>query len=146
MAKLYFGNPIAITCTLLFGVNIIYVFWCFLNRISIHKWQIIIGVFILLHGLFWYCANIRDLYSNSIVYATNHNGMNGLFSVESIQSIVFWIASLLIWVLGIVSIFMPQYRKNIFFIIVVVAFIQIMFIEISRIQLYYSIPSKFDYM
>lgn len=70
----------------------------------------------------------------------------GLFSVSSIQSIVFWIASLIIWLLGIVAIFKPQYRQNIFSIIICVSVIQIFFIEGSRIWLYHSAPDCFDYL
>ena len=70
----------------------------------------------------------------------------GLFSVGSIQSIVFWIASLIIWLLGIVAIFKPQYRQNIFFIIVIVSIVQISFIECSRMWLYHSAPNGFDYL
>ena len=94
----------------------------------------------------WYFANVRDLYSNSIVYATDGSVEMGLFSVSSVQSIVFWVASLIIWLLGIVAIFKPEYRQNIFYIIIIVSIVQIAFIEGSRIWLYNSVPTRFDYM
>lgn len=53
------------------------------------KWGMIILLFILLHGALWYFANVRDLYSNSIILATDGSVEMGLFSVSSIQSIVF---------------------------------------------------------
>lgn len=106
----------------------------------------IILLFILLHGALWYFANVRDLYSNSIIYATDGSVEMGLFSVNSIQSIVFWVTSVIIWVLAILSIFKPEYRQNIFFIIAVVSIVQIAFIEGSRIWLYNSVPTRFDYM
>ena len=81
-----------------------------------------------------------------IIYATDGSVGMGLFSVSSIQSIVFWVASVIIWVLGIISIFKPVYRQNIFFIIAVVSIVQIAFIEGCRIWLYNSVPTRFDYM
>lgn len=146
MVKLYFGNSVAIITTLLLGVNIGYMIWGYLSRAAIQKWGMIILLFILLHGALWYFANARDLYSDSIIYATDGSVAMGLFCVSSIQSIVFWIASVIIWVLGIVSIFKPEYRQNIFFVIVVVSIVQIAFIEGSRIWLYNSVPTRFDYM
>lgn len=146
MVKLYFGNSVTIISTLLLGINIGYMLWGYLSRAAIQKWSMVILLFILLHGALWYFANVRDLYSNSIIYATDGSIEMGLFSVSSIQSIVFWVASVIIWVLGIVSIFKPEYRQNIFYIIAVVSIIQIAFIEGSRIWLYNSVPTRFDYM
>ena len=146
MIKLFFGNSVTIISTLLLGTNIGFILWGYLSRAAIHKWGMIILLFILLHGALWYFANVRDLYSNSIIYATDGSVEMGLFSVSSIQSIVFWVASVIIWVLGIISIFKPDYRQNIFFIIAVVSIVQIAFIEGSRIWLYNSVPTRFDYM
>lgn len=146
MLKLYFGNSITIVSTLLLGVNIGYMLWGYFSRIAIQKWGIVILLFILLHGVLWYFANIRDLYSNSILYATDGSAEMGLFSVSSIQSIIFWVASFIIWLLGIVAIFKPGYRQNIFCIIAIVSMVQIAFIEGSRIWLYNSNPIRFDYM
>ncbi len=146
MLKLYFGNYVAVISTLLLGANIGYMLWGYLNRTTIQKWGMIILFLILLHGVFWYFANIRDLYSNSIIYATDGSVKMGIFSVDSIQSIVFWVASVIIWLLGILSIFKPQYRQNIFCIIAVVCIVQIAFIECSRIWLYNIDPTHFDYM
>lgn len=146
MVKLYFGNCVAMISTLLLGVNIGYILWGYLRRAAIQKWGMMILLFILLHGALWYFANVRDLYSNSIIYATDGSVGMGLFSVHSIQSIVFWVASVIIWVLGIVSIFKPEYRQNIFYMIAVVSIVQITFIEGSRIWLYNSVPARFDYM
>ena len=146
MVKLYFGNSVTIISTLLLGINIGYMLWGYLSRAAIQKWSMIILLFILLHGALWYFANVRDLYSNSIIYATDGSIEMGLFSISSIQSIVFWVASVIIWVLGIVSIFKPEYRQNIFYIIAVVSIIQIAFIEGSRIWLYNAVPTRFDYM
>lgn len=146
MLKLYFGNSVTIISTLLLGLNIGYILWGYLSRAAIQKWGMITLIFILLHGALWYFANVRDLYSNSIIYATDGSVGMGLFSVSSIQSIVFWVASVVIWILGIISIFKPQYRQNIFFIIVVVSLAQIAIIEGSRIWLYNTVPTRFDYM
>ena len=146
MLKLYFGNNAAVISTLLLGANLGYILWGFLNRATIQKWGMIILLFILLHGTLWYFTNVRDLYSNSIIYATDGSVGMGLFSVSSIQSIVFWVASVIIWALGILSIFKPGYRQNIFFIFVFLSVVQIAFIEGSRIWLYNSVPARFEYM
>ena len=146
MVKLYVGNTVTIISTLLLGLNIGYMLWGYLSRATIQKWGMMILLFILLHGALWYFANVRDLYFNSIVYATDGSVEMGLFSVSSIQSIVFWAASVIIWVLGIISIFKQEYRQNIFFIIAVVSIVQIAFIEGSRIWLYNCVPTRFDYM
>lgn len=146
MVKLYVGNTVTIISTLLLGLNIGYMLWGYLNRATIQKWGMMILLFILLHGALWYFANVRDLYSNSIICATDGSVEMGLFSVSSIQSIVFWASSVIIWVLGIISIFKQEYRQNIFFIIAVVSIVQIAFIEGSRIWLYNCVPTRFDYM
>lgn len=146
MFKLYFGNSTAIISTLLLLANIGYGIWGYLNQTTIRRWGITIIGFILLHGLLWYFSNIRDLYSNSILYAIDGSAEMGLFSANSIQSIIFWIISVTIWVLGFVAIFKPQYRQLIFYIIISISFIQILFIECSRILLYHSIPDRFNYM
>lgn len=146
MLKLYLGNSITIISTLLLGANIAYMLWGYLGRLTIQKWGMIILLFILLHGALWYFANVRDLYSNSIILATDGSVEMGLFSVSSIQSIVFWAASVIVWLLGIVSIFKPEYRQHIFYIIAIVSLVQIAFIEGSRIWLYSSAPARFDYL
>lgn len=146
MFKLYFGSCFAILSTLMLGVNIGYMIWGYLCRATIQKWGMVILFFILLHGVLWYFANVRDLYSDSIIHATDGSVKMGLFSVSSMQSIIFWLASVVIWLLGILSFFKPEYRQNIFYIIGIVSIVQIVFIESSRIWLYNSIPSRFDYM
>lgn len=80
------------------------------------------------------------------IFQPDSNSKMGLFSVSSIQSIIFWVASFIIWLLGIVAIFKPGYRQNIFCIIAIVSMVQIAFIEGSRIWLYNSNPIRFDYM
>lgn len=146
MFKLYFGNPPAIISTIFLIGNIGYMLWGYLNRASIQKWGLVILLLILLNGVLWYFSNIRDHYSNSIVYAVDGSVDMGLFSVGSIQSIVYWLASCLIWICGIIAIFKPQYREQIFCIISFVALIQIIFIEGSRICLYHVAPGNFDYL
>lgn len=146
MLKLYFGNTTAIIATLLAVTNIGYMVWGYISHASTQKWGLLILLLILLNGAFWYFANIRDLYSNSIVYAIDGSVEMGLFSANSIQSILYWVTSGIMWIAGIVAIFKPQYRKTIFYFITVCAFIQIAFIEGSRIRLYNIAPSRYDYM
>lgn len=144
MLKLYFGNITAGISSLLLVANLGYMLWG--TQSTIKKWGLLILFLILLNGIFWYFANIRDLYSNSIVNATDSSVEMGLFAVNSLPSIVYWGGSIIIWIAGIIAIFKPQYRQTIFYIISVVALIQITFIESSRIWLYSSMPSRFDYM
>lgn len=66
MLKLYFGNSTAIISTILLGCNVACMIWGVLNHTTIKIWGAVILFFVLLHGMFWYFANIRDLYSNSI--------------------------------------------------------------------------------
>lgn len=98
---------------------------------------------ILLHGVFWYFANIRDGYSNSIVHAIDGSTEMGLFSANSVQSIVFWLASIAIWLMGILAIFKPQVRNPAFFIMAALSAFSMGFIEASRIWLYHAAPIRF---
>ena len=146
MIKLFFGNSVAITSTILLSSNVVFMLWGFLNRSTIQKWGLMVLSLIILNGILWYFSNIRDLYYNSIVFATDGSVADGLFSVASVQSIIYWVTSCIIWIAGIVAIFKPQYRYNIFLIIIITATIQISFIEGARIMLYHSAPYKFNYM
>lgn len=93
--------------------------------------------------MFWYFANIRDEYSNSIVHAVDGSTEMGLFSVNSSQSIVFWLASIVIWLLGILAVFKPQVRKPAFFIMAALSAFSMGFMEASRIWLYHIDPIRF---
>lgn len=88
---LYWGNPHTVLSTLLLGANIGYLLWACAKKVYIQRWGWSILLLILLHGVFWYFANIRDGYSNSIVHAIDGSTEMGLFSANSAQSIVFWI-------------------------------------------------------
>ena len=101
MIKLYFGNPTAIIAILLAVTNIGYMLWGYIFHASIQKWGLLILLLILLNGVFWFFANIRDLYSNSIVYAVDGSVEMGLFSANSIQSILYWVTSGIMWIAGI---------------------------------------------
>ncbi len=140
---LYWGNPHAVVSTLLLGVNIGYLLWVCAGRAGIQKWGGCILLFVLLHGLFWYFANIRDGYSHSIVHAIDGSAEMGLFSANSVQSLVFWAISIAIWLLGIVSIFTPPYRPALFFTMAALSIVQMAFIEESRIWLYHADPVRF---
>lgn len=146
MLKLYFGNTIAVISTLLLAINLGYMLWGCMNHAAIQNWGGILLVFIILNGIYWYFANIRDVYSNSIVNAIDTSKEMGLFSAKSMQSILYWCASSMIWLAGILAIFKPEIRQSIFYFITVVAVLQILFIECSRIRLYGISPHRFDYM
>lgn len=140
---LYWGNPHTVMSTLFLGANIGYLLWACARKAYIQKWGWSILLFILLHGLFWCFANIRDGYSNSIVHAIDGSAEMGLFSANSVQSIVFWLASITIWLCGIIAIFKPQFRKTAFFIMVALNSFSMVFIEASRIWLYHTTPIRF---
>lgn len=140
---LYWGNLHMVLSTFLLGANIGYLLWAWARKAYIQKWGWNILLLILLHGAFWYFANIRDGYSNSIVHAIDGSTEMGLFSVNSVQSIVFWLASIVIWLLGILAIFKPQVRKHAFFIMAALSIASMGFIEASRIWLYHAAPIRF---
>ena len=123
---LYWGNPHMVLSTLLLGANIGYLLWACAKKVYIQRWGWSILLLILLHGVFWYFANIRDG-----------------FSANSAQSIVFWIASIAIWLLGSLAIFKPQVRKPVFFIMAALSVFSMGFIEASRIWLYHAAPIRF---
>ena len=129
---LYWGNPHTVLSTLLLGANIGYLLWACAKKVYIQRWGWSILLLILLHGVFWYFANIRDGYSNSIVHAIDGSTEMGLFSANSAQSIVFWIASIAIWLLGILA-----------FIMAALSVFSMGFIEASRIWLYHAAPIRF---
>ena len=79
MLKLFFGNSSAIISTFLLIVNLGYMLWGYMKQNNIHKWGWIILALIVLNGVFWYFANVRDEYSNSIVYAVDKSVEGGLF-------------------------------------------------------------------
>ena len=140
---LYWENPHTVLSTLLLGANIGYLLWACAKKVYIQRWGWSILLLILLHGVFWYFANIRDGYSNSIVHAIDGSTEMGLFSANSVQSTVFWLASIVIWLLGILAIFKPQVRKHAFFIMVTLNIFSMGFIEASRIWLYHATPIRF---
>lgn len=140
---LYWGNPHMVLSTLLLGANIGYLLWACARKAYIQKWGWSILLLILLHGVFWYFANIREGYSNSIVHAIDGSTEMGLFSANSVQSIVFWLASIAIWLMGILAIFKPQVRNPIFFIMAAFSAFSMGFIEASRIWLYHTAPIRF---
>lgn len=144
--KLYFGSPSAILSTLLILTGICYVVWAYRRKVPDSRWGMLILGLILLVGAFGFCANIRDLYHNSIVHAVDGSTADGLFSVGSAPSIVYWITGGLIWAAGIGSIFWRRHRKIIFTVIVILAGIQLVFMEGSRILLYLQSPDRFNYM
>ncbi len=146
MKLLYFSSLAAVISTLLLGVNIGYVLWGVWRTAAIQKWGPVILLFILLHGAFWYFANIRDGYSNSIVHVIDGSAEMGLFSANSIQSVVFWAASIAIWLLGILSSFKPQYRRGFFCIMAILSICQMAFIEGSRVWLYHTDPTRFHFV
>jgi len=146
MLKLYFGNSSAIISTILAFINLGYVIWAYRIKSPTEKWGLVILGLVLLNGALWYFSNVRDQYSNSIVYAIDGSVADGLFSLSSKQSIIYWVTSCLIWLAAIVAIFKPNYRQGIFNIMVVCACVQLLFIEGSRFWLYQNSPTSFNYM
>ena len=141
---LYWGNPHTVLSTLLLGANIGYLLWACAKKVYIQRWGWSILLLILLHGVFWYFANIRDGYSNSIVHAIDGSTEMGLFSANSAQSIVFWIASIAILAAGLPCYFQATSSENpSFFIMAALSVFSMGFIEASRIWLYHAAPIRF---
>lgn len=146
MVKLYIGNTQTLISSMLLIINLGYMIWGYLRATHIKRWGLVILIFVIINSLFWYHANVRDQYYNSIVSAIDGSAPRGLFSANSIQSLIYWGGTIIIWVSGLIAIFYSNVRSKLFFFIISIAFLQMMFIEGSRIWLYCLDHTRFNYM
>ncbi|MEG2686681.1 MAG: hypothetical protein RR954_06145 [Christensenellaceae bacterium] len=138
MLSLYFGSAQAIQATLLVSVFIVISSCAFLWREKITHWGWLIAFALALGLYICVAAATRDGYHLSVQYAIDGSVLPGLFTVESIQSIVNCILAAVIVICGVLSIFLKRRkaRQALFFILSASAFLKILVIEISRIFLF----------
>jgi hypothetical protein len=127
MLGLYFGNVIAILTTVFVLALIALTVLSVTQHGKISKWGRRILVFVLVGTAISALSATRDAYIME----------NALFTVSSLQSTVCSIAGGLIFLAGIVSIFVRNqtFRKTSFFVISAFFLVQVLTIEISRVAM-----------
>lgn len=127
MFNMFFGNIFALLTTVLVLILLAFISQALVRRDKIKKWGRLILIIILagtaVSGL---CAT-RDAYMTE----------SALFSINSMQSVVCSIAGGLIFLAGIIAIFIKnqKFRKITFSLISILFLIQVITIEASRIIL-----------
>lgn len=124
MFRLFFGDVISILTTVFVLAMLAFVVITFKNRGTISKWGRRILIFILVGTAISALSATRDAYMME----------SAVFSVRSIQSMLCSIAGGMIFLAGIVSIFIrnQKFRKTGFQIISVLFIIQVLAVEVSR--------------
>lgn len=126
MFNMFFGNIFALLTTVLVLILLAFISLTLVRRDEIKKWGRLILIIILagtaVSGL---CAT-RDAYMTE----------SALFSINSMQSVVCSIAGGLIFLAGVISIFIKnqKFRKISFSLISILFIIQVITIEASRIR------------
>jgi len=125
--NLYFGNLFSILTTALVVIMLVFIIIFFNNQKRIQHWGWHILSFILIGTAISGLSAIRDAYMTEAA----------LFVPESMQSLVCSVAGGLIFLTGLVAIFVrkQEFRKIGYFIIAVLFVIQVITIEISRIAM-----------
>jgi hypothetical protein len=128
MLGLYFGNVVAILTTVFVLALMALVVLSVTQHSQISKWGRRILVFVLVGTAISGLSATRDAYMME----------NAMFTVSSLQSIMCAIAGGLIFLTGIVSIFIrnQKFRKTGFFLISAFFMMQVLMIEISRVALH----------
>jgi hypothetical protein len=127
MLQLYFGNVISIITTAFVLALIAFAVIAFVRRGSIGKWGRFILLFIIVGTAVSAFTATRDAFMMA----------GALFAPSSIQSLVCSIAGGLIFLTGIVCLFVrnQRFRKGAFQMISVLFLAQVLAVEVSRIAL-----------
>ncbi|MEL7570373.1 MAG: hypothetical protein AAGU14_07390 [Eubacteriaceae bacterium] len=127
MFNLFFGNIFALLTTVLVLILLAFIGLTLVRRNQIKKWGWLILIIILAGTAVSALCATRDAYMTE----------SALFSINSMQSVVCSIAGGLIFVAGVISIFIKnqKFRKTCFSIISILFIIQVITIEASRIIL-----------
>jgi len=127
MFNLFFGNIFALLTTVLVLILLAFIGLTLVRRNQIKKWGWLILIIILAGTAVSALCAMRDAYMTK----------SALFSINSMQSVVCSIAGGLIFVAGVISIFIKnqKFRKTYFSIISILFIIQVITIEASRIIL-----------
>ena len=132
--SLYFGNVVSVIATCLIVSTLLYVIMTVRNHKEIEKWSRKIAVLAIL-GLF-ICIFVatRDNYHLSVQASLDSSVSAGLFTVESIQSVLCCLGGAAIAICLLISVFVKNQkcRKVVFFILSAVIVFKMLVIEISR--------------
>ena len=119
----FFFNDIFATMTTVLVVALLAASYKLHTMPNFHRWGLAILVFILLGTFVSMTAAMRDAYATE----------NAMFAMTSVQSNLCSIAGMLIFLSGVVAVFLRRQRKMIFTIISVLFLFQVLVIEGSRI-------------
>lgn len=133
--NLYFGDAISTISTLLVIGAFIYIGLIVSMQKKIDNWGRKIAVLVLWGIVICCFVAIRDSYHLSVQASMDNNVTAGLFTLESIQSILCSIGGAIIAFYSLSSIFIrkQKYRKIMFMILSATMLIKTLIIEVSRI-------------
>ncbi|MPN29691.1 hypothetical protein SDC9_177144 [bioreactor metagenome] len=127
MLDLFFGDIYAVLTTVFVLVMLAFIIIVFIKRRSIEKWGRLILVFVLAGTIISALSAARDAFMME----------NALFALTSAQALICSVTGGLIYLIGLVSIFVRKqsFRRISFQLISVLFIIQVITIEASRITL-----------
>lgn len=131
---MYFGNFVTTVTTVLLITAVLYVVYCGMKRDSISCWgrkTALLAVW----GLLLCCfAATRDGYHYSVQASFDDSIAAGMFTIDSIQSVLCCIGGAVIAFSCLSSVFVKnqKYRKLMFFLLGAVMMIKALIIECSR--------------
>lgn len=118
----FFFNDIFATMTTVLAVTLLAASYKLHTTPNFPRWGLAILVFILLGTFVSMTAAMRDAYATE----------NAMFAMTSLQSNLCSIAGMLIFLSGVVAVFLRRQRKTIFTVISVLFLFQVLVIEGSR--------------
>lgn len=118
----FFFNDIFATMTTVLVVTLLAASYKLHTTPNFPRWGLAILVFILLGTFVSMTAAMRDAYATE----------NAMFAMTSVQSNLCSIAGMLIFLSGVVAVFLRRQRKTIFTVISVLFLFQVLVIEGSR--------------
>lgn len=125
MLELYFGNVISILTLLLVAGMLLFAALSIKNHVRISRWGRLIALFLLVGTAISALSATRDGYATP----------KALFAMDSIQSTVCSVAGGLLFLTGIISIFLKNqsYKRICFHILSGLFLVQVLVIEASRV-------------
>lgn len=135
--KLYFGSFSSISSTILIAGILVYIGNTAEKRSEINSWGKKIALLALWGLLICIFASTRDRYVQSVQAAMDPKVLPGVFTADSIQSVLCSIGGAVIAFSSLSSIFVKKqgYRKAMFFILSASIIFKVLVIEISRLFL-----------
>ena len=147
MVKLFLGKPVALAYTVLMLGMIAFVVLSFVKRENVAYWGRRILLLVFWGLLLCVVASTRDGYHLSVQNAIDGSVAPGLFPAIGIQTILGGILAAVAVLCAIASIFVrnQDVREVLFFIIAGSLTVKILFMEISRIGIYLSGSSAWNF-